>query len=105
MSQWYMHLPAAGKRQIQFLPLEVGVALFLDISPVIPLLSQFQTKPGHISRTLEASHTSHTLLPHFFYCKLMVTEVTECKKPTKPPVTVGHRNPGYSGGLLKWRQM
>ena len=37
--------------------LEYVVALFLDISPVIKLLSEFRTRPGHISRTLEANET------------------------------------------------
>ena len=54
MSQWHMHLPAEEKRLVQIPLLEAVEALFLDIIPVIKLLSRFQTKPEHISRTLEA---------------------------------------------------
>ena len=54
MSRWYMHLPAEEKRLVQIPPLEAAKALFLDIIPVIKLLSRFRTKSEHISRTLEA---------------------------------------------------
>ena len=33
------------------------MALFLDISPVMKLVSQFRTQPEHISRTVEAEKT------------------------------------------------
>ena len=86
VSQWYMHLPAEWKRLIQFPPLGVVVALFLDISPVIKLLSRFRTKPEHISRTLEAkkplvdmeteaySHSSGRLLWRRHYSTSSITE-------------------------------
>ena len=91
---------------VQFPPLELIVVLFLDISPVIKLLSWFRKVRGHNcertsrKRCTEGNTQTTTLLLHFFYCKLMVTAATECKKTTKPPVTEGHRNPGYLGGLL-----
>ena len=39
------------------------------------------------------------LLFHFFYCELLVTEITKRKKTAKPPVTEVHRDPGNLGGL------
>ena len=52
-----MPLPAEEKRLVQTPPLEAVEVLFLDIIPVVKLLSRFRTKPKHISRTLEAKKT------------------------------------------------
>ena len=47
---------------VQFSQLELVVAHFLDISPVIKVLSWFKTKPEHISRTLNTKKTLVTLV-------------------------------------------
>ena len=57
VSQWYMHLPAEGKRLVQIPLLEAVEALFLDIIPVIKWLCRFRTKNEHMSRTLEGKKT------------------------------------------------
>ena len=67
--------------------------------PFNGLIHPVHNKP-HVS-TAETSNTAPAcpLLFHFSYCKLPVTAVTECKKTPQPPITEGHRNPGYLGAL------